>query len=285
MDGCLPELSTSTWSQSRLLCYAPSILTTSALDGHQSHLKKKMLDTAHAAAALHRRSKVRRASPKRLIASHAPRWTCWLIEEQPETSGQSAREKKKLKCVCRLLFDSAAGVCHNHLCRLLSLWRRRPYSLAATLFIAVYTILALHLRYMTAEKTWITPFNILGPPTLVYDVRDMRRVWEWEIAAGHYPSSHRGGWMRIGSARFELSVVQSRFTWAPRYWKIRRVPSKVKILPALPVLAGQGHMCPQRSRSPMPRTPRGPSQAAQRIWTLSCIIAISLRGRLVTLYS
>lgn len=86
-----------------------------------------------------------------------------------------------------------SAICtHDTPFRFLALCRRRPYSLAAALFIAAYTVLALYLRYVTEEKIWIPPFTILGPPTLIYDVRDLRKVWQWEIAAGHYPSAHSG---------------------------------------------------------------------------------------------
>lgn len=30
------------------------------------------------------------------------------------------------------------------------------------------------------------------PPTLVFAREDLQRVWEWEIASGHYPSSRKG---------------------------------------------------------------------------------------------
>jgi DDB1- and CUL4-associated factor 13 len=55
--------------------------------------------------------------------------------------------------------------------------------------IAAYTLFALRLRYLTEEKRWIFPFTVLGPPSLVFGVHDLRSVWEWEVAAGHYPSA------------------------------------------------------------------------------------------------
>ncbi|KAG8896346.1 hypothetical protein FRB99_008932 [Tulasnella sp. 403] len=42
--------------------------------------------------------------------------------------------------------------------------------------------------YWGHRPRWTTP--IIGdPPTLVYGREDLRRIWEWEIASGHYPST------------------------------------------------------------------------------------------------
>ena len=58
---------------------------------------------------------------------------------------------------------------------------------------AVYLLLALRLRYFTAEKVWPAPFHWFGEGrTVVFRREDLRRVWEWEVAAGHYPSRREG---------------------------------------------------------------------------------------------
>ena len=50
-----------------------------------------------------------------------------------------------------------------------------------------FFIFALAKRFGTREKKWPRPF--LGdPPTLVYGREDLQRIWQWEIASGHYPS-------------------------------------------------------------------------------------------------
>jgi WD repeat and SOF domain-containing protein 1 len=50
-----------------------------------------------------------------------------------------------------------------------------------------FTIFALVKRFGTREKKWPRPF--LGdPPTLIYGREDLQRIWQWEIASGHYPS-------------------------------------------------------------------------------------------------
>lgn len=56
---------------------------------------------------------------------------------------------------------------------------------------AVYTVFALHKRFATEEKTWPTPPIFSDPTTLVFRREDVQKVWEWEIAAGHYPSTHK----------------------------------------------------------------------------------------------
>lgn len=72
---------------------------------------------------------------------------------------------------------------------ILCFWRQRPYCFAVGVLVAAYTLFALHLRYLTEEKRWVFPFTGLGPPSLVFGVHDLRSIWEWEVAAGHYPSA------------------------------------------------------------------------------------------------
>ncbi|KAL6310082.1 hypothetical protein BKA93DRAFT_814404 [Sparassis latifolia] len=65
-----------------------------------------------------------------------------------------------------------------------------PLVLCIGLVIALFTVFALHKRFATREKTWPT-LNVGDPPTLVFRKEDLQRIWEWEIAAGHYPSNHK----------------------------------------------------------------------------------------------
>lgn len=72
--------------------------------------------------------------------------------------------------------------------------RRRPARRRGVVSYIIYAILAvlmifsLHHRFATRNKSW--PEIIAGPPpTLVYGRSDLRRIWLWEIASGHYPSS------------------------------------------------------------------------------------------------
>ncbi|KAH9937185.1 uncharacterized protein B0H18DRAFT_969493 [Fomitopsis serialis] len=65
--------------------------------------------------------------------------------------------------------------------------RRGPLVLVIGVLVTVFTIFALHKRFATPEKNWPT-LSPGDPPTLVYKREDLQRIWEWEIAAGHYPS-------------------------------------------------------------------------------------------------
>lgn len=51
----------------------------------------------------------------------------------------------------------------------------------------VFIAFALTKRFGSRSKKWPRPF-IGDPPTLVFKHEDLRRIWKWEIASGHYPS-------------------------------------------------------------------------------------------------
>ncbi|KAI5123770.1 hypothetical protein M0805_000359 [Coniferiporia weirii] len=53
----------------------------------------------------------------------------------------------------------------------------------------LWTIFAFAKRFGTEEKQWPTPFQ--SDTTLVFQRDDLRKIWEWEIASGHYPSSRK----------------------------------------------------------------------------------------------
>ncbi|KAI0053359.1 hypothetical protein FA95DRAFT_1674386 [Auriscalpium vulgare] len=56
----------------------------------------------------------------------------------------------------------------------------------------VYLVFALSQRYGTTEAQWPTPYVPLfqgETSTLVYGREDLQKIWHWEIASGHYPSS------------------------------------------------------------------------------------------------
>jgi WD repeat and SOF domain-containing protein 1 len=61
--------------------------------------------------------------------------------------------------------------------------------LSLGLLVFVFFIFALAKPFGTREIKWTRHF--LGdPPTLIYRREDLQRIWQWEIASGHYPS-HR----------------------------------------------------------------------------------------------
>lgn len=63
----------------------------------------------------------------------------------------------------------------------------------------LYLIFAVHKRFGTDDKSWPAPSFLGEPPTLVYRREDLQRIWEWEVEAGHYPSSRRSTYTsRVG---------------------------------------------------------------------------------------
>ncbi|KAG6818024.1 hypothetical protein H0H87_009179 [Tephrocybe sp. NHM501043] len=54
-------------------------------------------------------------------------------------------------------------------------------------FLLVFITFALAKRFGTKAKKWPRPF-IGDPSTLVFEREDLQRIWNWEIASGHYPS-------------------------------------------------------------------------------------------------
>lgn len=52
----------------------------------------------------------------------------------------------------------------------------------------IFSVFALSHRFVSKEKTWP------GVPstTLVFDKEDLERIWRWEIASGHHPSTRLG---------------------------------------------------------------------------------------------
>jgi DDB1- and CUL4-associated factor 13 len=66
--------------------------------------------------------------------------------------------------------------------------KRSGVMLAFMALLFIWTVFALTKRFATRSKTWPQPFSG-DPPTLVYERADLRRIWLWEIASGHYPSN------------------------------------------------------------------------------------------------
>ncbi len=64
--------------------------------------------------------------------------------------------------------------------------RRGPILLCFCCVVLLFTTYAVLRRFLCAEKSWPRPFE--RPPPPVFGKEDVRRIWEWEIRAGHYPS-------------------------------------------------------------------------------------------------
>lgn len=90
--------------------------------------------------------------------------------------------------------------------------RRGKMILAAGFLAAVFTIvmmISLRDRFSSEDRTWTT---YAEPPTLVYRREDLQRIWEWEVAAGHYPSGQKGTLRLILLSLAILTEAQSRRT-------------------------------------------------------------------------
>ncbi|KDQ09256.1 hypothetical protein BOTBODRAFT_47675 [Botryobasidium botryosum FD-172 SS1] len=71
------------------------------------------------------------------------------------------------------------------------LGRKTASTLGCFLFmLCIFLTFAVGKRFGSSSKTWPQPFQG-DPPSLVFDRQDLRKVWEWEIASGHYPSSEK----------------------------------------------------------------------------------------------
>lgn len=64
--------------------------------------------------------------------------------------------------------------------------RRGPAMLVACVLVLVLTALAFHGRFVSAKRSW----PLLGATsTVVFEREQLRKIWEWEILSGHYPST------------------------------------------------------------------------------------------------
>lgn len=69
--------------------------------------------------------------------------------------------------------------------------RRGPFVLFLSLLAFLYFTFAITRRFGGEGKAWPSSLSFPDPSTLVYRREDLQRIWEWEIAAGHYPSGRR----------------------------------------------------------------------------------------------
>lgn len=69
--------------------------------------------------------------------------------------------------------------------------RRGPAVLFLGLLAVLYLLFAIHKRFANGDSSWPSPYPFPDPSTLVYRREDLQKIWEWEIAAGHYPSGRR----------------------------------------------------------------------------------------------
>ena len=82
--------------------------------------------------------------------------------------------------------------------------RRGPFLLFVSFFALLYFVLAVNRRFTGNDNSWTPSLPFPDPSTLVYRREDLQRIWEWEIAAGHYPSGRRSTW---NSKRFRCCCL------------------------------------------------------------------------------
>ncbi|KAF8202958.1 glycosyltransferase family 32 protein [Pholiota molesta] len=68
--------------------------------------------------------------------------------------------------------------------------KRGSLFLCLSISFLIFFVFALTKRFGTHAKRWPTPFP-RDPPTLVYRREDLQRIWQWEVASGHYPSRQK----------------------------------------------------------------------------------------------
>ena len=56
------------------------------------------------------------------------------------------------------------------------------------LAILLWVLFALTKHLFAGRGQWRPPFG--DPPTLVFGRDELQRIWQWEVASGHYQSSH-----------------------------------------------------------------------------------------------
>ncbi|KAL7285220.1 hypothetical protein ACG7TL_000313 [Trametes sanguinea] len=89
----------------------------------------------------------------------------------------------------RLMLPNLPKLHHSTIARF---GRRRGRMLLATGFLAivltVVMMFSLRDRFVPEDRNWPA---YQEPSTLVYRREDLQRIWEWEVAAGHYPSAQK----------------------------------------------------------------------------------------------
>ena len=65
--------------------------------------------------------------------------------------------------------------------------RRGPALLCFCCLALLLSTFALHKRFVSGEKTWPVPWG--KSKSVVFDKEQLRKIWDWEVRAGHYPST------------------------------------------------------------------------------------------------
>ncbi|KAL5518866.1 hypothetical protein ACEPAH_549 [Sanghuangporus vaninii] len=95
---------------------------------------------------------------------------------------------------------------------------------------ALWTVFALAKRFGTVEKEWPTVFQ--PDSTLIFQREDLRKIWEWEIASGHYPSSRK--------IPEQIGLTEEPINPALPPLKKTTLPSRFRPPPKVPVTKTKG---------------------------------------------
>ena len=89
----------------------------------------------------------------------------------------------------RLMLPNLPKLHHGTIARF---GRRRGRMLLATGLLAIiFTVVMMFRirdRFVPEDRSWGGTYSS-EPSTLVFRREDLQRIWEWEVAAGHYPSA------------------------------------------------------------------------------------------------
>ncbi len=69
--------------------------------------------------------------------------------------------------------------------------RRRGPALLCFCCLALFvTTFAFHRRFLSKQKAWPAPFG--SAHSVAFGPEELKKIWEWEVLSGHYPSTRPG---------------------------------------------------------------------------------------------
>ena len=69
--------------------------------------------------------------------------------------------------------------------------RRGPALLCFCCLALFFTTFAFHKRFVSKQRTWPVPFR--SAQAVAFGPEELRKIWEWEVLSGHYPSTRPSG--------------------------------------------------------------------------------------------
>jgi DDB1- and CUL4-associated factor 13 len=126
--------------------------------------------------------------------------------------------------------------------------RRGLFVLILTVVFFTVAIVNVTKRIKSSSNKWTPSMDISlrDPPTLVYEREDLQRIWEWEIASGHYPSNRE---RMYSTTSFITYIAQKTQFPVPQLMNFTERP----LNPALPA-----------KKPPIVLQPKPPSEISMR---------------------